>query len=216
MNDIQQKLQQGSGGVVKQTKYIKTNPVRRYLIQQFLNSVLALTSAVPTQSLLDVGCGEGFVIRHLRSNRPDLKIVGIDIDAEVLKVAAYQNPDNLLARASAYQLPFPDSVHDMLICNEVLEHLETPENALAEIARISRRYCIFSVPREPHYRLANMAVGANWERWGDDDDHRQRWTRSDFVNLLSRRFTVLAVRTPFPWIMALCQKPDEAQPPRAA
>ena len=200
------KLEKASGGKVKQTKYLKKNPLRRYLIQQYLDTVALLARSTDGRTILDVGCGEGFVVRHLHGERPELQPSGVDIDPAVLKVAAYQNPGCLFAVAQATRLPAATAGFDLVLCNEVLEHLDAPEAALREIGRVARRYFIFSVPREPHYRLANMLVGANWSRWGDDEDHRQRWTRGQFVAMLAAHFDVLAVRTPFPWTMALCQK----------
>jgi len=42
----------------------------------------------------------------------------------------------------------------------VLEHLPEPSTALREAARVTRRWCIFSVPHEPIWRVLNMARGA--------------------------------------------------------
>ncbi len=199
-------LETQSGGTVKQKKYLKKNPLRRYFIRQYLNSVQELSSLVSARNLLDVGCGEGFVIQHLQSNFPNLELTGIDIDLDVLKVATYQNPDSSFATALADKLPVASTSYDLVLCNEVLEHLEKPEDALQEINRVGSQHFIFSVPHEPHYRLANMAAGANWSRWGDDIDHCQRWTRSQFIRFINNYFRVIQVRTPFPWIMVLCQK----------
>ena len=200
-------LEQVSGGIVKQTKYLKKNPLRRYFIQQYLSGVLSLTQRVPTQHVLDVGCGEGFVIQHLRQHLSHIHLTGIDIEPAVLKVAAYQNPTSTLSIALAHQLPLPSQSYDLVLCNEVLEHLASPQTALQELKRVGRSHFILSVPREPHYRLANMAAGANWPRWGDDIDHCQRWTRAQFLHMLSQQFNIVHVLTPFPWTMVLCQHP---------
>jgi 2-polyprenyl-3-methyl-5-hydroxy-6-metoxy-1,4-benzoquinol methylase len=202
----QAKLEAASGGTVLQTKYLKKNPLRRYLIGQYLDAIAELARVTAARQVLDVGCGEGFVIQHLRRERPGLSLVGVDIVSPVLKVAAYQNPASFFAVASCGQLPWADSRFDLVLCNEVLEHLVEPDEALGEIARVGRDHFIFSVPHEPRYRLANMLAGANWSRWGDDADHRQRWTRSQFISFLGRRFEVVDVRTPFPWLMVLCRR----------
>lgn len=199
-------LEKESGGTVKQTKYLKKNPLRRYFIQQYLDSVLELAQLTTAKQALDVGCGEGFVMRHLRDYLPTLQVSGVDIEPSVLKVARYQNPDRLLTISSAEQLPFADQNFDLVFCNEVMEHLPSPATALQELSRISARYLILSVPREPHYRLANMVAGANWSRWGDDIDHLQRWTRKQFIDMLSQQFEIMQINAPFPWIMVLCKK----------
>lgn len=199
-------IESASGGVIKQTKYMKQNPLRQYFINQYLQTVAELASLVSAKTILDVGCGEGFVVQHLKENLPDPRLTGIDIEIDVLKVAQYQNPTSNFALASAYNLPIPTQDYDLVLCNEVMEHLEFPVKVLQELKRVGKEHFILSVPREPHYRLANMAAGANWSRWGDDEDHCQRWTRHQFIKLLDQQFDVLEIRHPFPWIMVLCKK----------
>lgn len=199
-------LESASGGIVKQTKYLKKNPLRRYFINHYLQTVAELASPTLANTILDVGCGEGFVVQHLKSTLPHSVLTGVDIENDVLKVAQYQNPVSNFVLAGAYELPFAAQNYDLVLCNEVLEHLEFPDDALEEIKRVGKKYFVFSVPREPHYRLANMAAGANWSRWGDDADHCQRWTRGQFIHMLGQQFNVLKVRNSFPWIMVLCQK----------
>lgn len=198
-------LESASNGIVKQTKYLKRNPLRRYFINQYLQTVAELAYLAQANRILDVGCGEGFVIQYLHNYLSDPILSGIDIEPGVLKVAIYQNPSSNFALAGAYHLPFPSHSYDLVLCNEVLEHLDTPETALQEIKRVGTRHFIFSVPREPHFRLANMAAGANWSRWGDDADHCQRWTRNQFIQMISQQLNVLEVRTPFPWTMVFCE-----------
>jgi 2-polyprenyl-3-methyl-5-hydroxy-6-metoxy-1,4-benzoquinol methylase len=198
-------LESASGGTVRQTKYLKKNPLRRYLIGQYLRSVEVLATQAAPASILDVGCGEGFVVKHLRETVAPPRLDGLDIDRPVLDVARFQNRSSGFARASVFELPFPADSYDLVLCNEVLEHLEAPERALGELARVSRGHLILSVPREPHYRLANMAAGANWPRWGDDADHCQRWTRGQFHAMARRHFSVVDTRDPFPWVMVLCR-----------
>lgn len=201
-----EELERASGGTVRQTKYLKKNPVRQYLIGKYLQTIASLTRETPARTVLDVGCGEGFVIRNLSQQRPDLSLAGLDAEPEVLKIAVFQNPQARFFLADGRRLPVRDARFDLVLCNEVLEHLPDPRRALQELARVSKEHVILSVPREPHYRIANMLIGANWERWGDDADHRQRWTRSQFKIFAQEHFDVLQVRTPFPWLMLLCKK----------
>lgn len=201
-----QELERASGGTVRQTKYVKKNPVRQYLIGQYLQTIAALTSETPAKTVLDVGCGEGFVIRSLYERRPDLSLAGLDAEPDVLKIATFQNPEARFFLADGRRLPVRDEQFDLVLCNEVLEHLPDPRRALQELARVSKEHVILSVPREPHYRIANMLIGANWERWGDDADHRQRWTRAQFTAFAREYFDVMQIRTPFPWLMLLCKK----------
>ena len=53
----------------------------------------------------------------------------------------------------------PDGTFDLVLAIEVLEHVPDPAAALAELARVARRDLIVSVPREPIWRVANLARG---------------------------------------------------------
>src|SRR3546814_19916610 len=56
---------------------------------------------------------------------------------------------------------------DLVVCCEVMEHLEDPTAALDVLAKLSKHFLILSVPREPLWRFLNMARGI-WKSdvWG--------------------------------------------------
>ena len=191
--------------LVKQTKYLKRNPLRQHLIRKYLEAVSALVAQTPADRLLDVGSGEGFVVRHLGQQYQAMQSVGVDLDIEVLTVARALNAGSAFVQAEIARLPIGDDAYDLVICNEVLEHLYHPDSALRELERVTRQYCIVSVPREPHYRLANILIGANLRNWGDDPGHHQRWNYRQFVHFLRRRFEVVCVVQPTLWTMVLCR-----------
>jgi ubiquinone/menaquinone biosynthesis C-methylase UbiE len=191
--------------LVKQTKYLKRNPLRRWLIRHYLETIASLIEYTGVAELFDAGCGEGFVARYLSQYQPELQLAGMDIDGGVLAVAQLLNDGGSFVQGDVGRLPVQDDTYELVLCNEVLEHLRDPEQALREVKRITRHYSMFSVPREPHYRLANITIGANLRRWGDDPDHHQRWTRKQFVRFLERQFEVITVRQPVLWSIALCR-----------
>ena len=189
---------------VKQTRYLKKNPLRRCLLGRYLASILELVEQSGAHQILDVGCGEGFVLRYLREHST-IPVAGIDIDRSVLNVARHLNSRNVILQGDISGLPLAEESYDLILCNQVLEHLGDPLRALEELQRVAGRHCIISVPREPHYRITNLLIGSNISRWGDDADHRQRWTRSAFHHVLSSFFRVVSIKLPFPYLMALCE-----------
>jgi len=190
-------------------KYRNPNPVHQWLLRRFLEAVAveAQDALGPASSprLLDVGCGEGYVLRRLKSLWPDTAMQGVDGDAEALKEARSFVPRAFLGRADATHLPFQDKSFDLVACTEVLEHLKEPSQALDELARVCRGHVLLSVPNQPFFSLANLARGQNVGRLGEDPDHVHHWTAFQFLALVKRRLKVVRVRYPFPWVLVLAE-----------
>jgi hypothetical protein len=68
---------------------------------------------------------------------------------------------------------------------------------------VAGRHLLVSVPREPLWRALNVARGAYVRDLGNTPGHVNHWSRRSFVDLLARHGEVAAVRSPFPWTMAL-------------
>lgn len=184
-------------------KYQNPNPLQRFLIGRFLDAVVELTQSLQLTSILDAGSGEGFVSQRILEMRPDVTIVGLDLDQDAMLRGQDIHPGINFARGDVYALPFADNSIDLVLCNEVLEHLLQPQRALAELQRVSRRYCLLSVPHEPYFRLMNLLRGKNVSRLGNDEDHRQLWGARSFRRLAQDHFHPLGSRYPIPWQLFL-------------
>lgn len=185
-------------------KYHNQNPLQQWLIRRFLTTVAALIAPLTVETVLDVGCAEGFVAQGLLTHFPQMQVTGVDLDRLALAFGRQHHPELRLYPANALRLPFADNTFDLVICTEVLEHLDEPSVALLELKRVSRRYCLLSVPRFPFFQAANFARGKNLSRWGEDADHRHQWTRRAFQRFASEYMVVTTIHTPFPWQVALC------------
>lgn len=186
-------------------KHISDNPLQRYLIGRFHGKVAGILQRVAPYSVLDAGCGEGFVARYVQS-QSDLRIFGIDIDAEALRMALRLNEDLPVICGSVSNMPFSDNTFDLVLCTEVLEHLGSPEIGLKELCRVSRRWLVLSVPHEPFFCLANFLRGKNLRSWGNDPGHVNHWTMPAFRRFLEQECVILDLDTSFPWIIAFCRK----------
>ena len=138
-------------------------------------------------------------------SRPDARLVGIDLEEESIQAGwAERSAPNLEYRVMpAENLPFADGEFELASAIEVLEHVPDPEHTLAEMARCASGHLLVSVPREPLWRMLNMARGAYWRELGNTPGHLNHWSRRSFVRLLSRHGEVVEVRSPFPWTMLL-------------
>jgi len=186
-------------------KYGSTNPVVRRLMAGFEGTLAQLFAQAAPQSVLDVGCGEGVLTHQWATELGERRIVGIDLDDEKLKAewATRQRPNLEYRTLSAEHMPFADGEFDLACAIEVLEHVPDPAHTVAEMARVARRHLLVSVPREPLWRMLNMARGAYLSDLGNTPGHVNHWSKRSFVRLLSQHGEVVEKRSPFPWTMLL-------------
>jgi SAM-dependent methyltransferase len=185
-------------------KYGTRNPIYRALVRGYFQTIDDLLASVHADRALEVGCGEGFVASWLEGRLRPATAAALDLSPEMMRSAVARYPRVRFLTGSAYRLPFPSRSFDIVFCVELLEHLVSPAEAIAEIKRVSRRWALFAVPREPIWRGLNLARGAYWSRLGNTPGHFQHWTRSGILRLLRKELHVDLVRSPFPWTMALC------------
>ncbi len=186
-------------------KYGSTNPLVRRMMAGFERSLDDLLDAASPISLLDVGCGEGVLVHEWAQRLAPARVVGIDLEEPSIQAGwAQREAPNLEYKVmKAENLPFADDEFDMACAIEVLEHVPDPEHTLAEMARCAEHRLLVSVPREPLWRMLNMARGAYLRDLGNTPGHLNHWSKRSFVKLLSRYGKVVEARSPFPWTMLL-------------
>ncbi len=186
-------------------KYGSGNPVVRRLMAGFERDLDGLLGLAAPSSIVDVGCGEGVLVHRWAQRLPDARVVGIDLEEQSIQAGwAERRAPNLEYRlVEGADLPFATGEFQLASAIEVLEHLPDPRRTLAEMARCAERHLLVSVPREPLWRMLNMARGAYWPALGNTPGHLNHWSRRSFVELLSRHGEVAELRSPFPWTMLL-------------
>jgi 2-polyprenyl-3-methyl-5-hydroxy-6-metoxy-1,4-benzoquinol methylase len=186
-------------------KYGSSNPVVRRLMTVFERSLDELFTRAAPASVLDVGCGEGVLTKRWADRLDTGRVVGIDLEDPQLRAewAARERPNLEFRATSAHALPFTDAEFELVTAIESLEHIPNPERTLAEMARVTARHLLVSVPREPLWRMLNVARGAYLRRLGNTPGHVNHWSQRGFVELLGSFGQVVEVRSPFPWTMLL-------------
>jgi 2-polyprenyl-3-methyl-5-hydroxy-6-metoxy-1,4-benzoquinol methylase len=187
-------------------KYGSTNPVVRRLMAGFQRTLDELFSAAAPRSVLDVGCGEGVLTEQWARRLAPGPVVGVDLEDPKLEAewSARSGPENLEFRAMRVErLDFADDQFDLVAATEVLEHVDAPEAAVAEMARVAGRWLLVSVPHEPLWRALNVARGAYLRELGNTPGHLNHWSRGGFEKLLAAYGEVREIRSPFPWTMSL-------------
>jgi 2-polyprenyl-3-methyl-5-hydroxy-6-metoxy-1,4-benzoquinol methylase len=183
-------------------KYGTKNPIARALMRGFLTATGDLFASCRAASVLEVGCGEGLLAQALLDRGPRPKRF-VASDLELDRVAPGLDPAIELVQASIYDLPFADRSFDLVVCCEVLEHVEEPGRAMAELARVADRRVLVSTPWDPVWRAMNMMRGRYLGALGNTPGHIQHFTRSGFVRLAETRMRVIDRRSPLPWTILL-------------
>jgi len=189
-------------------KYHTVNPLYRFLMERFMNNLKQFIAGVGDKELavLEVGCGEGHLASEILQAFPGTSYLGLDITPEIVELARESNPDGVFKTGSAYDLKeFQNKKFNIVVMSEVLEHLEYPETALKELTKINADAFIFSVPKEPVWRILNMIRLQYLSSLGNTPGHLQHWTWRSFHKMLEKNFIVEEYKVVFPWLMAFCK-----------
>ena len=100
--------------------------------------------------ILDVGMKHGFTLEALSG----IQKVGTDINRAYLENAAGRGKIRDIVLCDVFALPFKENAFNTVLLTEVFEHIENPENAIAEISRVARGKLIISTPNNCWARKA--------------------------------------------------------------
>jgi len=119
-----------------------------------------------TRSMLEVGCGTGYVLGGLRESMPGLRLVGGELYPEALEIARRRLPGVELIELDARELPF-EAEFDAAGAFDVIEHIDEDEAALASIARAVRPGggVLLTVPQHRWLWSANDEYGHHQRRY---------------------------------------------------
>lgn len=186
-------------------RYHARNPVARAIMHRYLDTAAALVAPLDVQSMMDVGCGEGHFLAHLRSVKPEAHTLGVDLSTQMVSGASERYPDIQFRQESAYHLNAEDSSVDLVVAADLLQHVSDPQRALREISRVARKFVLLSVPREPLWRVLNILRLAYLDEWGNPPGHVHHFRRGDFLNMVRGHVRIMSVQYPTPWVVVLAR-----------
>ena len=190
-------------------KYTTKNPAVRWLTSRFVRRLDAMVGDIaadprPATRPLEVGAGEG-VISALMQQRFGT-CVALDLPDAGLREHWRARPGPAYLHGDALRLPFRDQAFDLVVCVEVLEHLQDPVAGLRELVRVTSRHLLLSVPHEPFFRGSNLLTGRYVGALGNTPGHLQHWTGAGFQRFVSQAANVRAVASPYPWTIVWATK----------
>ena len=203
-------------------KYHSTNPIVKWMMKGFKNDISELMKVAGKKfcQICETGCGEGEISSFIKEMYQNAEIDAFDISERVIAEASERIPGINFYIGNIYTMevrkPGENEKHilnkgryDLVICSEVLKHLERPEQALKNIKELCNEngFILLSVPKEPIWRICNMARGKYWKDFGNTPGHIQHWTKRDFCRMVvNNGMKIISVKTPFPWTMVLAKK----------
>ncbi len=189
-------------------KYNSKNPIVKLIMQGFDANLQALVEQTKAQDIHEIGCGEGYwtlkwATQGINSRGSDFSEIAIKLANEN---ADLSNLNVSFTKKSIYDMSVAQDAATLIVCCEVLEHLEYSEKALEILNMLADPYLILSVPREPIWSTLNLIRGKYWKDFGNTPGHIQKWSKNSFVKLVSNYLEIIEVRCPLPWTMLLCKK----------
>lgn len=130
--------------------------------------IVRQVEAAEGENILDIGCGNGNILKTLTGRRPG-NYYGVDLSPAMIGEAKKRLPEGVnLQIADVVNLPFADQSFDILLCNASFHHYEEPDKAISEMHRVLRPggTLILGDPTFPLLRkLFNWAI-----KWGNSGD----------------------------------------------
>ena len=186
-------------------KYASANIIESKMMDNFFKKLAECLDGISFHKVIECGMGEGNVAHYVKQ-RYHCEICGGDIGEDVVEIAKQKYPDIPARVMSIYDTQEKEGAYDLVLCCEVMEHLDEYRKGLEELLRISGRYVLISVPREPLWRFLNMCRFKYIKDWGNTPGHVNHWSKRSLLKLLSQYGTVVQVKSPLPWTMVLLEK----------
>jgi SAM-dependent methyltransferase len=133
--------------------------------RQFIPPLLEAAEVAENVSLLDVGCGPGYV--SAAAAERGASPTGLDFSSEMIAIAQKMFPRMPFREGDAQNLPFPDDSFDRVVANFALLHVAQPERACAEACRVLKPggkfgFTVWAPAAEsPYARIIDDAIAAH-------------------------------------------------------
>lgn len=119
--------------------------------------MLELAGGLSFDSVLDVGCGNGETLAAFRERHPRARLAGVDVSELVVAEDAAANP-GITFRQLDIGASRLDESFDLVLCSEVIEHVDDWQGALRNLRAMCKRHLLLTVPAGPVFPI-DRSVG---------------------------------------------------------
>jgi SAM-dependent methyltransferase len=187
-------------------KYANANPLQRLTLHRLHTTLAAELNDLAPTSILDFGCGEGFLTEALRAEGAPLNgYLGVDLRADAIDDARARNPKQAFLVADLFDPVALAPKYDVVLASQVLEHLIGPEKFLQRLAQLTARRLILTVPAEPWFQIINLARGRDLIRLGNHPEHVNHWNEKTFAAFVDSAARVVSTKTVFPFVVVTAE-----------
>ena len=127
---------------------------RMDLTIQLVREAVGMVKGIP--QILDLGCGEGHITEKIRQEIPAAEYTGLDYSISAIAYAHSHFPQIDFSVGDAYQSPYSDSFFDVIVCNNLWEHVSDPLFLLSKIEKMLKPGGSLIISTPSRYRLGNL------------------------------------------------------------
>jgi SAM-dependent methyltransferase len=145
-------------------------PAPRYLRRMVLREL----SRLSFKSVLDVGCGEGTLLKMVAEKYPNVELAGSEFSDTALRYCREQVPQARIFNLDILTDDVSALSFELLISMQVLEHLSDDVAALERMRAMCTKYTLISVP------------GGELDEHGRKNGHYRHYTKADLVQKMEQ------------------------------
>lgn len=150
-----------------------------FYFKNLFRPIIKYAKKINAGKVLDVGCAYGIMLQKF----PDsFQKFGIDVSEYAIGIAKKRLPSAILnIRGAEEKLPFEKDFFDIILFNDVLEHLENPRVALENIWKVLKKGGILYITT-PNLNTIRKKIF----RYADEKEHHiSLFSHSDLISLLN-------------------------------
>lgn len=119
----------------------RATDLNRQSLEFILNNI-----APSARTLIDVGSGNGFLLKQIHERHPHLRLTGLDIKDDDANRESYG-----YVKGNVERLPFADGSFDVVTCSHTIEHLVHLQPCISELVRIARQQIFIVTPKQRYF-----------------------------------------------------------------